>query len=110
MLIPEETNAKSSISLLASLLVTAYAIQDERITVQASVAGISPYFVLGTVLLAHVQLSQALLLAAYAYPGDGPHQPVLQQIADGTLKGWRALGGLWGLLHIGMQWGYAVVL
>lgn len=46
-------------------------------------------------------------MAAYGYPSE--REPVLEQIAEGKLQGWKALGGVYGVVQVGIDWGVAVV-
>lgn len=45
-------------------------------------------------------------MAAYGYPSE--RDPVLEQIAEGKLRGWRALGGVFGLVQVGIDWAVSV--
>lgn len=69
-------------------------------------SGLSPLSFLLNMLFTTTQFSQTLFMAAYGYPSE--REPVLEQIAEGKLRGWRALGGVFGVVQVFLDWGVSV--
>lgn len=93
--------------LLCVFILAAYGVQLQQSITQGSMNGIPSYYLLFNILFSNVQLSESLLLAAYAWPND--LRPVLQLIGDGSLRGWAALGGIFGVLQLALQWACSIV-
>jgi hypothetical protein len=96
------------VSILLIALMAAYCPQIHRIITSETVDGISPYFWLFNIIYSNVQLGNALLLAAYSWPND--RDPVLQDIADGYLRGEEAFGAILGFGQIAIQWFFSMTM
>lgn len=95
-------------SVLSVAIVVAYVPQINRVFRLESCRGLSPYFVLFHGLFSNAQLAQTLLYSAFTYTND--REPVLEIIGDGRLKGTAALGGVFGLIQVAIQWTCAITL
>jgi hypothetical protein len=105
---PRFRQAKPFSSALLVSIAAAYIPRIARIVRHGSTQGLSPYFVLFNAIYSNIQFAHALLFAAYAYPTT--EEPVLAVIGDGKLTGYRAFGGILGLLQVALQWSCSITL
>ncbi|KAF2832442.1 hypothetical protein CC86DRAFT_377606 [Ophiobolus disseminans] len=95
-------------TILTLCIALSYILQIFRIIARQSTHGISPYYILLHTLFSNLQVANALLLCARAWPTD--RSPVLERINIGDLSGSAAFGAILGLVQIGVQWFFSIVV